>query len=316
MKKTISGKKIIAITLCFIVFLGMVQNSSNVYADSFDLQNKGRGVYFGESRNFKIYANSAGRDGFYAGGKNSIVIYSKYNCGFQISDVKLKIVGGAQNYSEIKFSSGSMDTTMLDSRGVIWIENIDSPVFKIGGGSKDIQISEITVLDESYDGQDYLEAELWPNEAYETIEFNNDSTASSDNFILESSFYDDTGWFSGFSIKTKENSGLRISKLEVEISDSPDYINAVSVNSGTILEDPESATILNKFHVDDIHSTEFECSISNYLFSIKNVKVYYEENPDYTASILSSGNIWIVIVVGVVAIGTVLIIMKKKKVTE
>lgn len=313
MKKTISGKKIIAITLCFIVLLGMVQNSSNVYADSFDLQNRGKGDYFGESKDFKIYANSAGRDGFYAGGNNSIVIYSKYNCGYQISNVKLEIVGGAQNYSGIKFSSGSMDTSLLDSHGVIWINNIYSPVFKIGGGSKDIQISNITVYSEKYDGQDYLEAELWPNEAYETIEFNNASTASSDNFILESSYYDATGWFSGFSIKTKENSGLRISKLEVEISDSPKYINAVSVNSGTILEDSASAAILNKFHVDDIHSTEFECSISNYLFSIKNVKVYYEENPDYTASIISSGNIWIVIVVGVVAIGAIVVIAKKKK---
>lgn len=298
------------------MLVGMVQNFSNVYAsyDSFNLRNLGKGNYFGECKNFKIFADSCGLDGVYAGGNHSVVIYSKENCGYQISDVKLDIVGGTQHVPEIMFTSGTLDTSMLDSHSAIWINNIESPFFRIGGGSDNIQISKITVFDKTYNGNDYFEAELWPDEAFEVIEFNNDSTASSDNFFLESSLFDSDGWSSKLSIKAKENSGLKISKLEAEIGHSPQELNKVSVSSGTIIEDPISAIIFNKFHIEDIHSTELEFSISNYLFGIKNIKVYYEEDPDYTASIIASGNIWIVVVaVVIIAIGAIFFFTKKKK---
>ena len=159
-----------------------------------------------------------------------------------------------------------------------------------------------------------------PEEYSETIEFVESGFVETEHFRLTTSRFDSDGWWGGenypLTIEARVN-GVTITRIESTIGWFAQYYDSIVFDNGT--KEP----VIRLSNGKTISVTKINASSISVIdggnVEFKGFTVYYtvagEAPVEAEGSVLSQGSIWIIIAVAVIAVGTVsvLIVRKKKK---
>ena len=264
-----------------------------------------------ESKSFTLLSDSCGSHGWYGG--NSLhytTISAKPESGLQIARIEAKIDYYGEAFGGVGITAGKKyETGGVENGATVHINDIHSDSISFAGGSDYVNISDITV---------YVEPAKSKKDA-ETIRFIEQKNAESKNFSLTAKSVDYSGWYGGgndeyLTVSAKPESGLQIASIEAVIGYFGADYGEVGVTAGQKREGDlaSNGTIA---HIDNIHSGTFSFNGGSKYVQFRDITVYYEPVSSASSSTLSTGNLWIIAAVGVVAVAVAaaVVIAKKKK---
>ena len=239
-----------------------------------------------ESKNYTLLADSCSSDGWRGGNDlHFITVSAKPESGLQIESIEARISYYGDSFGGVGISGGKKrENGKVKNGTTVHIDDIHAESFSFSGGSDFVNIDDITV---------HVEPAESKKDA-ETIRFNGQKNAESNNFSLTAMSVGDSGWYGGgnnenLTISAKENSGLQISSIEAVIGYFGRYYNNVGVSAGKKREEG-AASNGAIVHIDDIHSDTFSFKDGSEYVQFRDITVYYEPDSSTSGAAFGEGS--------------------------